>query len=131
MRVFISYSPDDIAFVRKLAGNLRAIGFDVWLAEEQVWLGDNAPLVIGKALKRTDAMVFVLSKKSVRSPNLPFEVGYAIGTERLEGKVVTILIEPVKNFPWILERLPIVRSKSAAVAARRVAEALDRQVAVA
>ncbi|HZL36899.1 MAG TPA: toll/interleukin-1 receptor domain-containing protein [Tepidisphaeraceae bacterium] len=130
MNIFISHAPTDDAFARDLSDQLKQTGFEVWLAEEQLAVGENFALRTGRALEQADAIVFVLSQAAVKSPNLALEVNYAIGNAKFKGQVVSVMIDPVKKIPWILNRLAIIHSSNPVVAGRRVAQALEPMVQV-
>src|SRR2546426_6577819 len=110
MQVFISYSLKDQAIAKELSSGLSAEGVRVWLAAEEVLPGENLPLEIGKALRRSDALVVLLSPDSVESRGVRSEIAYALSSPKFEGRVVPVIVKPTKDIPWFLQTFPMLRS---------------------
>ncbi|MFL5312546.1 MAG: toll/interleukin-1 receptor domain-containing protein [Myxococcales bacterium] len=66
-KVFLSYASDDRAVARKIADQLRQAKLYVWDVEDELEPGDDWHRTTSEALSTSDAMVVVLSPKSVRS----------------------------------------------------------------
>ncbi|MEM9274523.1 MAG: toll/interleukin-1 receptor domain-containing protein [Cyanobacteria bacterium P01_F01_bin.143] len=112
MQVFISHDPKDIKLAQKLAQILRDDSFDVW-DDSQILPGENWAKVKGQALEESDAMVVLLTPNSVISPNISFEVGYALGTQKYKGRLIPVIAansEQLKStdIPWILKKFQII-----------------------
>src|SRR6266704_928925 len=93
-KVFISHTATDKPFVRRLAARLDKLHFRVWLDEHDLIAGDPLPQSIGKALQEARVVLVVVSKASVASKWLRFEVNVA--TERMikgECRVIPIVID--------------------------------------
>jgi hypothetical protein len=93
-KVFISHTSADKPFVRRLAARLKKSDFDVWLDEHDLIAGDPLPQSIGKALQAAKVILVVVSKASVASNWLRYELNLA--TERMikgECRVIPIVIE--------------------------------------
>src|SRR5260370_35718706 len=108
MQVFISYAQKDGEFARSLSTQLAKRGLRVWLADDQVFPGDNVWSRIGEALETSRAMVGLLSTVFVRSENLRREIELALGNPNYEGRLFPRLGRPTKNIPWILQRLKVL-----------------------
>ena len=71
--VFVSYAHDDKAFVRELIGDLRAVGlpatYDEWILD----IGDSIIQRISEVVTDADAVIPVLSTKSVTSKWMALE----------------------------------------------------------
>src|SRR5436190_1526828 len=109
MKVFVSYSADDGEVAKEVVSRLTKAGFNVWDPSDSLYPGDNWPLEIGKALQNSDAMVVLISPKSMKSDWVRREIDYALGSPRYKGRLIPVMVKPARDFPWILKRLPIVR----------------------
>src|SRR5579871_4087224 len=104
MQVFLSYASADEEFAKSLSSHLSRRGFSVW-TDEELLPGDNAWLRIGEALKRSKALVVLVSPDSMRSEYVRHEIEYALGNPGYEGRVFPVEIRPTQDVPWILRRL--------------------------
>ena len=80
--VFISYSHsdvEDVECVRKFAQALEEQGVSVWLDVARLLPGDSLQKEIEDAIRKSDAIVVVITPETVRSANLFFEIGAAVG----------------------------------------------------
>ncbi len=129
MQVFISYAPKDGEFARSLSTQLAKRGLRVWLADDEIFPGDNVWSRIGEALETSRAMVVLLSPDSVRSENLRREIEFALGNPNYEGRVFPVLVRATKDIPWILQKFKVFDGKrNMAQLGTSIAEAL-KQVA--
>jgi hypothetical protein len=113
MKVFISYSMADAELAQRVVKYLKASGFQVW-DDSEVLPGDNWGEILAKALQESDAMVVLLTPNSVHSPNLTFEVSYALGSKDYKGRVIPVLAAspdqlPQAEIPWVLRRFQMLR----------------------
>lgn len=93
-KVFISHTAADKPFVRRLAGRLTKARFAYWLDEHDLIAGDRLPESIAKALQAAKVILIVVSKASVESKWLRYELN--IATDRMiKGKcrVIPIVID--------------------------------------
>jgi hypothetical protein len=93
-KVFISHTAADKPFVRRLTARLEKTHFHVWLDEHDLIAGDPLPESIGKALQAARVILVVVSKASVASKWLRYELNVA--TERMikgECRVIPIVID--------------------------------------
>lgn len=93
-KVFISHTKADKRFVRRLAARLEKSHFHVWLDEHDLIAGDPLPQSIGKALQAAKVILVVVSRASVESKWLRYELNVA--TERMikgECRVIPIVID--------------------------------------
>src|SRR5271163_4013871 len=79
MQIFLSYAGSDKAYAKSLASQLQKRGFSVWSPRDEVLPGDNVWLQTGEALKKSRAMIVLLSPDSVRSEHVRREIEYALG----------------------------------------------------
>jgi hypothetical protein len=89
-QIFISYSRKDIAFVRKLAGDLEKAGYSVWWDVSGLRGGDDWVRVIPAAIRASDTFVVVLSPNSAVSEWVEKEYTQAL---HLRRKIIPIMLE--------------------------------------
>jgi len=90
-QIFISYSRKDIAFARKLAGDLEKAGYDVWWDLTDLRGGDDWPRVIPAAIESSQYVIVVLSPNSAISDWVEKEYTQALG---LRKKIIPIMLKP-------------------------------------
>jgi hypothetical protein len=78
LRVFVSYSRDDIDFTDQLIIGLQLAGFAPTIDREGISGGEDWKLRLGGLVRETNTVVFVLSPSSSRSPVCDWEVGEAV-----------------------------------------------------
>jgi hypothetical protein len=115
VKVFISHSFQDMGLAKRVGDALRKAGIDAWDAT-LVLPGANWGDDVGRALRRSSAMVVLLTPESVRSANVSYDVGYAIGELRFKGRVIPVLAaapgdlaETRGAVPWVLNFFPMVQ----------------------
>lgn len=129
MQIFLSYAPADRDFAKALSSQLTRRGLSVWAADDEILPGDNVWLRIGEALRRSKAMVVLVSPDSMRSEYVRHEIEYALGQPNYEGRVFPVQIRPTEDIPWILRRFKTFDAKqSAGKISESIADAL-KQVA--
>ena len=98
---FVSYAREDSAFARRLCGDLRASGFDVWLDQLDIRAGDPWDQAVEASLKQSGAVIVILSPSSVASRSVLDEVSYALDSDK---RVLPVLLERC-DVPLRLRRL--------------------------
>ncbi|MBL8829632.1 MAG: toll/interleukin-1 receptor domain-containing protein [Planctomycetaceae bacterium] len=93
---------------RQIAETIREAGFKVWDPLEDVSMGDNWAIEIGKALAGSAAMVLLVSPDAVRSGNLNLELGFALEAEQFANRVIPVLVKETPDAPWILKKFQYV-----------------------
>lgn len=91
-QVFISYMHDDTHFAHRLASDLQARGWRVWIAPDSIHPGETWGEAISRALEECGVFVLVLTPAAVQSRWVTTEANLAI---ELEHKGVLRFI-PVK-----------------------------------
>ena len=126
MQIFLSYHHSDEAFAKALASQLTKRGLSVWSPADEILPGDNVWLRIGEALKKSKAMVVLVSPDSMRSEHVRREIEYALGQPNYEGRLFPVQVRPTGDIPWILRKLTTFDSKqSAARVSESIANALS------
>lgn len=126
-RVFLSYDHKDEKLAHPIREDLRAAGFTVWDPVAKLQPGENWALEVGKALRDSEAMVVLLSPAALGSEYVKRDIEYALGDVRFKGRLLPVVIRPVKEIPWILETLQVLRIEADPERGRRrVVEVLRR-----
>ena len=129
MQIFLSYVPADQSYATALSTQLERRGFSVWSPAQEVLPGDNVWLQTGEALKRSKAMVVLVSPDSMRSENVRREIEYALGDLNYEGRLFPVRVRRTPDIPWILRKFKTFDfGRSAARVSASIADAL-KQVA--
>lgn len=136
MKVFLSHSPRDAGLARDIAGGLRREGLAVWLADEEIFPGDNWAERVSQALKECDAMVALITPDAGASSNVQWELGFAMGNKAYRKRVIPVLVgddthRPPGNVPWILERFRVVRLDSSGDTNKAIQEIAESLAAAA
>lgn len=78
LRVFISYSRDDMDFADQLVAALETTGFDVMLDRHGITGGEDFQRRLGSLIREADTVIFVLSPSSAVSDMCAWEVTQAV-----------------------------------------------------
>ena len=129
MQIFLSYAQSDEAFAKALSSHLARRGLSVWSPKDEVLPGDNVWLRIGEALKKSKAMIVLVSPDAMRSEHVRREIEYALGDQNYEGRLFPVQVRRTDKVPWILRRLKTFdANQSPAEVSKSIANAL-KQVA--
>jgi TIR domain len=93
VRVFISYSRRDAAFVERLRRGLEADGNDVWVDTEDIRGSDQWRASIVEGLRQADVMLLLVSPASMASENVEREVNLAAEVKR---RILPIVLAPAE-----------------------------------
>jgi hypothetical protein len=127
MQVFLSYARSDEAFAKALSSQLTRRGLSVWSPDEEVLPGDNVWLRIGEALRKSKAMIVLVSPDSMRSENVRREIEYALGQPNYEGRLFPVQVRPTNDIPWVLRQFKTFDAKqSAAKVSESIVNALSQ-----
>jgi hypothetical protein len=94
LRVFISYSRDDLHFANQLDAALNACGFERIIDREGISGGEKWKLRLGNMISEADTVVFVLSPTSARSEVCAWEVEEAA---RLGKRILPVNCRPLEG----------------------------------
>ena len=103
-KTFLSYSRVNTDFAKKLARELKAEGFDVWLDQLDIPLGARWDVELEKALAESEIFMIIMTPDSIASENVRDEIGYAIDTGK---RFLPIMLETC-NVPLRLRRFQYV-----------------------
>jgi hypothetical protein len=88
LRVFISYSRDDLAFADQLDATLKLVGFNTTIDRHGIDPGEDWKARLGGLIRDTDTVVFVLTPSSARSDICAWEVEEA---KRLGKRILPVV----------------------------------------
>src|SRR6516165_6891688 len=94
LRVFISYSRDDLDFADQLDDALNACGFKCLIDRQGISGGEDWKRRLGNLITEADTVVFVLSPSSARSPICDWEVEEA---GRLNKRILPVNCRPLEG----------------------------------
>src|SRR5262245_49363788 len=94
LRVFISYSRDDLDFADQLAAALDLSGFECFIDREGISGGEEWKRRLGNLISEADTVVFVLSPDSARSETCNWEVEEAA---RLNKRILPANWRPLEG----------------------------------
>lgn len=92
LRVFISYSREDLAFADQLVVGLELTGFEPTLDRHGISGGEAWERRLGALIREADTVVFVMSPASAASKVCAWEVGEAA---RLNKRIIPLLCQPL------------------------------------
>ena len=94
LRVFISYSRDDIEFADQVDVALDGTGFRCTVDRHDIAGADEWKRRLGELIRDADAIIFVLSPSSAGSPVCAWEVAES---ERLGKRIIPVLCRPLAD----------------------------------
>lgn len=109
LKVFISYSRQDMAFAKEIVAGLQMFGsFEVSIDTEAIHEGEDWKIRLGALIAGADTVVFILTPKSAASTVCQWEVEEA---ERLSKRILPVQAEPLVGIkpPQQLSSLNYVR----------------------
>lgn len=101
LSLFFSYSRSDAEFAQKLAKDLQAEGYSIWIDQISVEPGKRWDSEVEKALESSDVFLVVISPDAVSSENVMDEFAFALEENK---KIVPVLHRNCK-IPLRLRRL--------------------------
>jgi peptide/nickel transport system substrate-binding protein len=103
-KTFLSYSRVNKDFAIKLAKELKAEGFSVWLDQLDIPAGTRWDVELEKALEECEIFMIIMTPASIGSENVRDEIGYAIDNGK---RFLPVLLENC-NVPLRLRRFQYV-----------------------
>jgi TPR repeat protein len=94
LRVFISYSRDDLYFADQLGDALNACGFECSIDRHGITGGEDWKRRLANLIREADTVVFVLSPTSARSEICAWEVQEAT---RFSKRIVPVNLRPLEG----------------------------------
>ncbi len=108
--VFLSHSSKDRKFVLTLARTLKRHGIPYWYSATHIAIARQWHDEIGKALRRCDWFLVVLTQEAVKSDWVKRELLFALSDTRYNQKIVPLLLKNCKysDLSWTLPSFQIV-----------------------
>lgn len=130
-KVFISYSHEDSAFARALCNELQRLGFQPWIDEAELLVGDSLVQKIGAAIIENDFVIAVVSPASIDSAWCQKELSLATtaGISLNRAKVLPVRLDCAAIPPYLLDTVYIDADRNdATTVAAELAVGMDRQL---
>jgi formylglycine-generating enzyme required for sulfatase activity len=80
--VFISFASSDLALAHRVIASLEAAGLRCWLSDRDIAPADSYPAAITDAVKRSGAVLLLLTEASNQSPHVIREIELAFTARR-------------------------------------------------
>lgn len=102
--VFLSHAGGDRRFADRMATTLREHGVPVWYSRTHLRGAQQWQDEIGRALRRCDWFVVLLSPRSVKSMWVKRELSYALIQRRFENRIIPVVYRPCEfeRLHWAL-----------------------------
>lgn len=99
-QIFISHASSEKEFAHKLAADLRAKGWAVWIAPESIRPGEKWVTAVGRGLDESGVFLLLLSPQAVGSAwvRLEMEAAIALEQQRLI-RLIPVEVQPVAYLP--------------------------------
>jgi hypothetical protein len=97
MNLFISYSRLDVELARFVAEQLQVQGHTVFVDYRGIAPGQEFTGVLGREIDSSDAIIVLLSSRSVESHWVRAEIGWAL---RKRKQIVPVLLESMESIDW-------------------------------
>ncbi|MBF0336499.1 MAG: toll/interleukin-1 receptor domain-containing protein [Nitrospirae bacterium] len=127
-QIFISSAMQDSEWVSLFFDELRQTGVTVWFftKDKNIVQGSSIVDLMEKALRESNVMVVIISKNSITSQWVFFEIGVAIADEK---RIIPVVIDdvPYESFPVRLKAAACFHEKSPSKAAIKVASFLKSE----
>ena len=111
--VFLSHATRDQKFAGKIAEALGKHGIPVWYSRTHLGGAQQWQQEIGKALKRCDWFIVLLSPSAVKSMWVKRELSYALIQKRYEDRIVPLLLRDCEHetLHWTLATFQMIKLK--------------------
>jgi hypothetical protein len=105
--VFLSHAHEDGALARKIQRALRRDRIKFWFAPHGIIGSQRWHDEIGKALRRCDWFLLLLSPNAVRSKWVKHELLFALSSDHYENRIVPVLHRNCQfaKLSWTLEQI--------------------------
>jgi hypothetical protein len=124
-RVYISHSVDDAPLAREIAEGVKKAGAQPIMVEESTRPEQNWLEEIRRNLNKSDEMVVILSRKSVRNEWVNIEMGAAFGLHKLTTPITSDLDS--RELPSVVRALQAVRYNRADAYFRELGKRVERR----
>jgi hypothetical protein len=94
--VFLSHAGPDIELVRKVARHARTLDVGTYLYEDDARAGAMISAKLEEAIRRSDAVIVLLTKNSQHRPSVHSEVGIARSLGKIIIPVIEVGVDPLQ-----------------------------------
>lgn len=131
MNIFISHASSNLNEAVSIKKHLNNLGFEVWMAAEDIQPGVNFAEEITKSINNSDAVVVLLSPESIASPHVKREVNLTIDTKKflipvLLGKQQDFVSTLPEDWKYWLTVVQILNFKDSATTAGEISDVLSQ-----
>src|SRR5262245_32448816 len=96
LKVFVSYSRDDLEFADQLVAALEAFGFEPLIDRHGIAGGEDWQKRLGALIAEADTVAFLLSPSALQSTMCAWEIAE---TDRLSKRLLPVVIKPLGTTP--------------------------------
>lgn len=135
-RVFVSHAQSDAEYARRLAQSLEAQSVRTWLSERDLGEGESIGEAVGRALRESGAVIFIISPHAAPEQWQRYEWSMAIESAWSDPqgkKLIPVLLGDAIAPPFLEHRRHFIRIQSPQGgwddAARQVVEILKQDSA--
>ena len=103
--VFLSHSSRNLKKATKVAETLRNHGVPVWFSPSNIKTAQQWHDEIGRALRRCDWFLVLLSNSSIKSKWVKMELSYALNHSQYDDHIVPVKIDACdhEDLSWTLD----------------------------
>ena len=102
--IFLSHSSENKDVADAVAGTLRNHGIPVWFSPTNIMTAQKWQDEIGRALRRCDWFLVLLSKAAIKSKWVKMELSYALNHSQYDDHIMPVKIEncDYEHLSWTL-----------------------------
>ena len=108
--VFLSHSSANLPIAISVANTLRNHGVPVWFSPTNIMSAEQWHDEIGKALRRCDWFLILISNAAIKSTWVKRELHYALGHNQYDNHIMPIIVEncDFEELSWTLGMFQMV-----------------------
>ena len=108
--IFLSHASADRKSAGTLARSLRQAGLKVWYSQSHLKGAQQWHDEIGRALRRCDWFLLLLSPRAVKSRWVKLELTYAINQARYSERIMPVVLKPCdyEALSWTLGSIQMI-----------------------
>ena len=108
--LFLSHSANNRAIASGIADTLRRHNVPVWYSDTNIKTAAQWHDEIGRALRRCDWFFVLLSKHSIASRWVKYELRYALNHSQYDEHIVSVRLDgsDYEELSWVLEQFQMV-----------------------
>ena len=97
-QIFVSHAHQDAAFAQQLATDLRQQGWDIWIAPQSIYPGEQWVTAVNRGLEESRIFLLVLTPSAAQSSWVRRETDAAIHLEQ-QGEIqfIPLDVQPTRR----------------------------------